>query len=139
MSELYGAMKISAYGMKAQSQRTRVIAENLANASTGPEKLGQNPYIRKTITFKNELNRAEGVDLVNVDKISQAKGDNAFVMKYMPDHPAADAKGYVKMPNIDPIIETMDMREAQRTYEANLGMIEQSRSMMMQAIDLMKR
>jgi len=138
MADLYSALKISAYGMKAESQRVRVIAENMANANTGPTKLGEDPYTRKTITFKNEMNRAEGQDLVHVDKI--AKDTKApYVLKYMPEHPAADSKGYVKMPNIDPIIETMDMREAQRTYEANLGMLDQSRNMMLQTIDLLRK
>ncbi|MDB5490846.1 MAG: flgC, partial [Micavibrio sp.] len=71
MADLYSALKISAYGMKAESQRVRVIAENMANANTGPTKLGEDPYTRKTITFKNEMNRAEGMDLVNVDKIAK--------------------------------------------------------------------
>lgn len=138
MSDLYASLKISASGMQAQSQRVRVIAENIANASTGPTKLGDNPYTRKNITFKNELDRADSVNLVSVDKIA-ADTKQPYVMKYMPEHPAADAKGYVKMPNIDPIIETMDMREAQRTYEANLGMLDQSRTMMSQTIDLLRR
>ena len=138
MSDLYDTIKISASGMKAQSMRTRVIAENIANSSTGPTKPGENPYTRKTITFKNELDRAEGVNLVNADKIKEDT-KQPYVMRYMPEHPAADSKGYVKMPNIDPIVETMDMREAQRSYEANLGMIDSSRSMMMQTIDLLKR
>lgn len=138
MTDLYSALKISAYGMKAESQRVRVIAENMANANTGPTKLGDSPYVRKTITFKNEMNRSEGENLVTVDKISSDK-KNPFILKYMPEHPAADSKGYVKMPNIDPIIETMDMREAQRTYEANLGMLDQSRNMMLQTIDLLRK
>lgn len=124
--------------MKAQSQRVKVIAENMANASTGPTKPGENPYTRKTITFKNEMDRAEGVDLVHVDKVGVDK-KQPYVMRYMPEHPAADSKGYVQMPNIDPIIETMNMREAQRSYEANLGMIDQSRNMIMQTIDLLRR
>ena len=138
MSDLFGAMKISAYGMKAQSARVKVIAENLANSSTGPTRLGENPYTRKTITFKNQVDNSEGLDLVNVDKIG-TDTKQPYVMKYMPDHPAADDKGYVKMPNIDPIIETMDMHEAQRSYDANLGMIDQSRSMILQTIDLLRR
>ena len=137
MTDLFAAIKISAYGMKAQSARVRVISENLANANTGPTKPGQNPYTRKTITFKNELDRADNVNLVQVDKIGKDT-KNPYVMKYMPDNPAADSKGYVKMPNIDPIIETMDMQQAQRTYEANLGMLDQSRSMMQQTIDIMR-
>ncbi|MGZ9109307.1 MAG: flagellar basal body rod protein FlgC [Micavibrio sp.] len=138
MSDLYGAMTISAFGMKAQSQRVRVIAENMANASTAANSPDEDPYARKTITFKNEMNRAKGMDLVQVDKIEEDK-KQPFILKYNPDHPGADEKGYVKMPNIDPIIETMDMREAQRSYEANLGMIDQSRNMIMQTIDLLRK
>ncbi len=138
MSDLYGAMTISAHGMKAQSQRVRVIAENMANADTAANKPGADPYRRQIITFKNEMDRAKGMDLVQVDKIrDDMKRD--FTLKYMPEHPGADEKGYVKMPNVDAIIETMDMREAQRSYEANLGMIDQSRNMIMQTIDLLRR
>lgn len=138
MTDLYGAMTISAHGMKAQSQRVRVIAENMANADTAANTPGQDPYRRQIITFKNEMNRAQGMDLVEVDDIKEdMKRD--FTLKYMPEHPGADEKGYVKMPNVDSIIETMDMREAQRTYEANLGMIDQSRNMIMQTIDLLRR
>lgn len=138
MSDLYGAMTISAYGMKAQSQRVRVIAENMANSSTTGTKPNEDPYRRQIITFKNEMDRQKGMDLVQVDKVEEDT-KRPFVLKYMPEHPAADAKGYVKMPNVDPIVETMDMREAQKTYEANLGMIDQSRNMIMQTIDLLRR
>lgn len=138
MSDLYGAMTISAYGMKAQSQRVRVIAENMANSSTAGTKPNEDPYRRQIITFKNEMDRQKGMDLVQVDKVEEDT-KRPFVLKYMPEHPAADAKGYVKMPNVDPIVETMDMREAQKTYEANLGMIDQSRNMIMQTIDLLRR
>ena len=138
MSDLYGAMTISAFGMKAQSQRVRVIAENMANADTAANTPGADPYRRQIITFKNEMDRARGMDLVQVDDIEEdMKRD--FTLKYMPEHPGADEKGYVKMPNVDSIIETMDMREAQRSYEANLGMIDQSRNMIMQTIDLLRR
>lgn len=138
MSDLYGAMTISAFGMKAQSQRVRVIAENMANASTAANSPNEDPYARKTITFKNEMDRSKGMDLVQVDKIEDDK-KQPFILKYNPGHPGANAEGYVKMPNIDPIIETMDMREAQRSYEANLGMIDQSKNMIMQTIDLLRR
>jgi flagellar basal-body rod protein FlgC len=138
MSDLYGAMTVSAYGMKAQSQRVRVIAENMANASTAPNTPNEEPYRRQIITFKNEMDREKGLDLVHVEDI---EGDTKrpFVLKYMPEHPGADPKGYVKMPNVNSIIETMDMREAQRSYEANLGMIDQSKNMIMQTIDLLRR
>lgn len=138
MSDLYGAMTVSAYGMKAQSQRVRMIAENMANASTAPTNPNEEPYARQIITFKNEMDRAKGMELVKVDKIEEDK-KRPFTLKYIPEHPGADEKGYVKMPNVDPIVETMDMREAQRTYEANLGMIDQSRNMIMQTIDLLRR
>jgi flagellar basal-body rod protein FlgC len=138
MSDLYSAMTISAYGMKAQSQRVRVISENMANSSTAANSPNEDPYARQIVTFKNEMDRSKGMDLVEVDSIRKDT-KRPFVLKYMPEHPGADAKGYVKMPNVDPIIETMDMREAQRSYEANLGMIDQSRNMIMQTIDLLRR
>lgn len=138
MSELFGAMTISAFGMKAQSQRVRVIAENMANSGTTGTTPGEDPYSRQIMTFKNEMDRQRGMELVKVDKIGNDT-KRPFPIRYMPDHPAADERGYVKMPNVDSIIETMDMREAQRSYEANLGMIDQSRTMMMQTIDLLRR
>ncbi len=138
MSELFGAMQISASGMKAQSTRVRVISENLANANTAAPTPDANPYTRQRIMFKNALDRTSGYKEVEVSKIDQDTS-KPYPLKYMPDHPGADENGYVKMPNVDPLIETMDMREAQRSYEANLGMIEQSRTMIMQTIDLLRR
>lgn len=138
MSDLYNALNISTHGMKAQSARIKVISENVANADTAGLKPGDDPYIRKTVTFKNELDRQSGADLVEVDKISQDK-KTPFIEKYLPDHPGADANGMVKMPNINTLVELMDMREAQRSYEANLGMVEQSKNMVNQTIDLMRR
>lgn len=138
MSELFGAMTISAFGMKAQSQRVRVIAENMANSGTTGTTPGEDPYSRQIMTFKNEMDRQRGMELVKVDKIGNDT-KRPFPIRYMPEHPAADERGYVKMPNVDSIIETMDMREAQRSYEANLGMIDQYRTMTMQTIDLLRR
>jgi len=137
MSEMWNTMMISAYGMKAQGERTRVIAENIANANTAPLTPDGTPYTRKLITFKNEMDRQAGTRLVKVDDIfDDTKSD--FNLRYMPDHPGANAAGYVKMPNVSTIIEMNDMREAQRSYEANLGMIEQSRSMAMRTIDILR-
>ena len=138
MSDLYNALNISSHGMKAQSARIKVISENVANADTAGLKPGDDPYTRKTITFKNELDRQTKSDLVSVDKIDQDK-KAPFTEKYMPDHPGADANGMVKMPNVNTLVELMDMREAQRTYEANLGMVQQSKAMVNQTIDLMRR
>ena len=131
------AIKISAMGMKAQGTRLRVISENIANTETTGTTPGADPYTRQTISFKNELNRAEGVKMVEVDKIGIDK-KTPFPVEFMPDHPAADDQGYVKLPNVNAMIEIMDIREAQRSYEANLGMIEQAKSMMMRTIDLLR-
>ena len=138
MSELFSAMSISAHGMRAQSERVRVISENMANASTAAPTPEEDPYTRQFITFKNEMDRTLGENVVQVDKIDQDH-KKPFPVKYMPDHPGADENGYVKLPNVDPLIEAMDMQEAQRSYEANLGMIEQSRNMILQTIDLLRR
>ncbi len=133
---LFSAMTISASGMRAQSLRTRVITENIANADTTATAPGGDPYRRKVITFTNEMDRANGINIVKVDKIKPSDAD--FITRYMPGHPAADANGYVKYPNVNSLIEAADMREAQRSYEANLGMIETSRSMLQRTIDLLR-
>ena len=134
--ELYNAMAISASGMKAQSMRMRVISENLANSETTGETAGSDPYRRKTISFKDTLDRQNGIDKVAVNKIDRDQSD--FRLKYDPSHPAADEKGYVKLPNVNPLIETMDMREANRSYEANLSAIELSRGMLMKTINMLQ-
>lgn len=136
-SSMWNTMTISAYGMKAQSERSRVISENIANAGTAALTPAGDPYTRKIITFKNEMDRAYKTDLVKVEDIGDDK-KSEYPLKYMPDHPGANAAGYVKMPNVNMIIELNDMREAQRSYEANLGMMENSRSMAMRTIDLLR-
>lgn len=136
-SELLNAMQVSAMALKAQGARIRVITENVANADTTGDTPGSDPYRRQTITFKNELDRERGFSLVKVDKIGVDK-KAPFPVKYIPDHPAADEAGYVKMPNVKSLIEVMDVREAQRSYEASMGMIEQSRTMIMRTIELLR-
>lgn len=135
-SELNNAMNISASGMRAQGMRMRVISENIANSETTGETPGADPYRRKTISFKSELDRANGVDKVAVNKVGNDQSQ--FKLKYDPTHPAADKDGYVKLPNVNPIIETMDMKEANRSYEANLSAIELSRGMMMKTIGMLQ-
>lgn len=137
MSELYNAITISSHGMKAQSTRVRVISENLANSDTAAARPNENPYTRKTITFKNVMDRNIGANTVEVSKIRDDT-KRPYPVKYMPDHPGADSAGYVKMPNVDTIVEMTDMREAQRSYEANLGILDQSRSMVNRTIDLLR-
>lgn len=134
--DLMTAMAMAAKGMKAQGVRMKVISENLANADTTAKKPGDDPYARQIVTFKNEMNRADGYKSVSVDKIRTDQSD--FIKKYEPSHPAADDAGYIEMPNVNPLIEMMDMREAQRSYEANLGVIETSRAMLMRTIDLLR-
>ncbi len=134
--DLVKAMEAAAQGMKAQGTRMKVISENMANAETTGKTAADNPYQRQIVTFKNVLNRQTGNQDVDVDKIVRDKAP--FIMKYDPSHPAADAKGYVKMPNVNPMLEMMDMREAQRSYEANLGVIEMARSMLLHTVDLLR-
>ena len=134
--ELFKAMKISAAGMKVQGSRLRVISQNVANADSLPQDSTQSPYRRKVVTFKNQLDRDLGVDLVAIDKITVDRSE--FEKRYDPNHPAADADGFVLAPNVNPLIEMMDMREAQRSYEANLTAIKTSRSMLQSAIDILR-
>lgn len=137
MSELYNAMTISSFGMKAQGERVRVISQNMANANTLPNNPDDDPYIRKTISFENVMDEQSGAEVLRVADIKQ-ETDEPFKLKYMPHHPGANDEGFVKTPNINSLIETMDMREAQRSYEANLGMIRQARSMIMSTIELLR-
>ncbi len=134
--DLMHSLMISAAGMKVQGERLRVVAENLANADSVAEKPGGDPYRRKTITFRNELDRQLGLETVQVDKVGTDRSD--FRMKYDPGNPAADDKGYVKLPNVNSLIEMTDMREAQRSYEANLKAIEVARGMLQRTIDLLR-
>jgi flagellar basal-body rod protein FlgC len=134
--DLMQSLMISAAGMKVQGERLRVVAENLANAESVAEQPGDDPYRRKTITFRNEMDRALGLETVQVDKVGVDRSD--FRMKYDPGNPAADDKGYVKLPNVNTLIEMTDMREAQRSYEANLKAIEVARGMLQRTIDLLR-
>jgi len=134
--ELKDSMKIAASGMKAQSERIKVIAENLANADSLGKTPGGDPYRRKTINFKTELDRATGVQMVKAQKPGKDKSD--FELKYDPGHPAANSDGYVKMPNVKSVIEMADMREAQRTYEANLNAVDSARQMISRTVDLLR-
>ncbi|MEO1018034.1 MAG: flagellar basal body rod protein FlgC [Pseudomonadota bacterium] len=134
--DLMGAIKVAASGMQAQSARLRVTSENLANASSTADVPGGEPYRRKTISFANELDRQLGVDLVKVDRYGKEPG--SFEVRYEPNHPAADADGNVLYPNVNPLIELMDMREAQRTFEANLNTMQAARTMVRQLLDLLQ-
>ena len=134
--DLTNALSISARGMDVQTSRLRVIAENLANQdSTGSTK-GADPYRRKTITFEDKLDRSLGQTLVQVKEIGQDRSD--FPLRFDPSNPAANAAGYVKLPNVNSFTEVMDMREAQRSYSANLSVMQVTRSMLARTIDMLK-
>lgn len=130
------SLKIAAAGMHAQQARLRVTAENLANAQSTADSPGADPYRRKTISFANMLDRASGAELVEVRRYGR---DSApFDMRFEPSHPAADDKGYVRYPNVNPLVELMDMREAQRSFEANLTAMQQAKGMLQRTLDLLR-
>jgi flagellar basal-body rod protein FlgC len=134
--DLDQSLTIAGAGMKVQSSRMRVTAENLANAESTAERPGGEPYRRKTISFGEEFDRAQQMDLVRVRRYGTDPSE--FKTEYKPGHPAADKDGYVQMPNVEPLVEMMDMREAQRSYEANLNAFEVSKKMMQRTIDLLR-
>ena len=136
MDDLTLSKTIASSGMKAQAQRLRVISENLANADSLSKTPGGLPYRRKTVTFRNELDRATGAELVKIGRVSRDR--SPLERKYDPNHVAAGADGYVLLPNVNPLVETMDMKEAQRTYEANLNVISVSKEMMAKTLDLIR-
>ena len=127
---------IAVSGMKAQAERLRVISENMANADSVGIRPGEDPYRRQVVTFKNYVDEATGAQLVKVDKVLPDR--SPFQMKYMPDHPAANAEGYVAMPNVNPLVEMMDMKEAQRSYDANMSMMQTARDMNSKILDVLK-
>ena len=136
MTDLVKTIKISAAGMQAQGTRLRVIAENLANADSLADNPGEKPYQRKVVTFKNVLDRELSADKVKVDKILLDRSE--FSKRFDPQHPSADEDGYVLHPNVNSLVELMDMREAQRSYEANLNVINTSKGMLTRTIDLLR-
>lgn len=133
---LSATMHISGSGLRAQSERLRVVSENLANARSTGEVAGDDPYSRKTITFESEFDRAQQASLVQVKDIGKDK--SPFTVEYEPGHPAADENGYVKMPNVNVLLELADMRETNRSYEANLKVMTLAREMVMRHISLLR-
>ena len=127
---------IAAAGLDVQSHRMRVIAENMANAQSTANTPGGDPYTRKTIVFSNDFDEALGANLVGVEQIG--KDPSPYRVERNPSHPAADADGNVKYPNVNILVEMADMRESNRSYEANLQMMKQSRSMVMMTIDMLR-
>ncbi|RTL72422.1 MAG: flagellar basal body rod protein FlgC [Hyphomicrobiales bacterium] len=133
---LQSILKIGASGLEAQSVRMRVLAENIANASSTGSTPGADPYTRKMVTFESELDDVQSTTGVKVAGVETVR--SAYRLEHMPGHPAADEKGYVKMPNVDVMVEVADMREANRSYDANLQLIKQARDMINSAIDMLR-
>lgn len=130
------AMSIAASALRAQQQRMRVIAENIANSDSTAQAAGGDPYRRQAPVFETTLVNGGGSGV----KMTKVKPDQSeFKLEYQPGNPGANAQGYVKMPNVDPLIESLDMRDAQRAYEANLNVIETARTMERSTLDLLKR
>lgn len=133
---LISAAKAASNGLFAQSTRMRVLSENIANAQTTGKTAGADPYQRKTISFSSLTDEMNGVDMVQVDEIERDQAP--FRTEYMPGHPAADAGGYVKLPNVDMLVELADMREASRSYTANTQVIKQVREIVSMTLDLLR-
>lgn len=134
--DLLDTVHISAAGMRTQSERLKVVAQNIANAESTGTRVGDEPYRRKTISFKEAVDKETGLETVKVNKIGTDRSD--FVKKYEPMNPIADEQGYVLYPNVNRIVEMMDMREARRGYEANLNVIESSKAMVNQTLGLLR-
>lgn len=134
--DLMASMKIAAAGLKAQGGRMRVIAENLANANSTASAPDEDPYRRRIPTFRQEFDREAGLTTVKSGRIKVDQTD--FPKRYEPGHPAADAQGYVKLPNVNSLIEAMDMREAQRSYQANLNVVSATRRMLARTLDILR-
>ncbi len=136
MMEFMKPLMVAASGLKAQTSRMRVIAENIANAESTADTPGADPYRRRVSTFKATLDREINAQTVQVDRIRPDQ--SAFRLVHEPGHPAADDKGYVKRPNVNTLIETADLREAQRSYEANLNVITATRQMLARTLDILR-
>jgi flagellar basal-body rod protein FlgC len=136
MNDFLSSLKIAATGLHAQTARMRIIAENLANADSAGKAPGDDPYRRKIPTFRSVMDKEAGGETVKIGRIAYDQSD--FNTRYEPGHPAADASGYVKYPNVNSLIESMDMRQAQRSYEANLNVVTVTRQMLGATLDVLK-
>jgi len=134
--DLIDSVHISAAGLGAQSSRLKVVAQNIANAESVGTRDGAQPYQRQTVSFKQVMDKESGVNMVRPDKIGTDKSD--FIKKYEPNNPQADRDGFVLYPNVNTALEMVDMREARRGYEANLNVIDASKTMFSQTVALLK-
>ncbi len=130
------SLAIAAAGLRAQAGRMRVISENIANADSTPSTAGGDPYRRRIPTFTSTLDQALGTRVVALGPVGTDNGD--FPSKFEPGHPAADANGMVKYPNVNTMVEMTDMRDAQRSYDANINVITATRTMIQRTLDILR-
>ncbi len=136
MDPLTTSLRVAASGLTAQSERLRIVSENIANAQSTGKTPQDDPYTRKTISFGSMVDRNSGVAFVSV--AARAVDPDSYPVEYQPGNQAADENGYVKMPNVNMLVEMADMREANRSYEANLQTIKQARELISMTIDLLR-
>jgi flagellar basal-body rod protein FlgC len=134
--DLLKSIAIAASGLRAQAGRMQIISQNIANADSTPTQLGGDPYRRQIVSFQSEMDRTLGARVVRLG--STATDSSDFQVKNEPGHPAADASGNVKYPNVNPLIEMSDLRDAQRSYSANLNVINATRAMIQRTLDILK-
>lgn len=134
--DLNRAIGVAAAGLKAQAGRMRIISENIANADSTARTPGGDPYRRKVPTLKASFDDALASNVVKLGRVERDRSD--FKVRHDPGNPLADASGNVRLPNVDPLIEQMDMREAQRSYEANLNMVSAARRMIARTLDILR-
>lgn len=134
--DLFTSMDISASGMQAQGRRLRVIAENIANKDSLADRPGMDPYRRSVVTFQSVLDEQTGASRVEVDRVLPDR--SPFQLRHDPQHPAADENGYVQLPNVNMLTEMMDLREAQRSYDANMNVVEAAKGMVRRTLDMLR-
>jgi flagellar basal-body rod protein FlgC len=136
MEDFVKSLMVAASGLHAQLGRMRIITENIANADSTATTAGGDPYRRKIVTFTSELDNTLGADVVKLGRVDADPSD--FTVRHEPGNPAADANGDVKYPNVNSLVEMTDLRDAQRSYEANLNIITATRRMLQRTLDILK-
>jgi len=136
MMDFIKSIAIAASGMRAQSGRMRIISENIANADSTATTRGGDPYRRRIVTFRSDFDRQLDANLVVMGRV--ATDNSAFQIRHEPDNPVADAKGDVKYPNVNALVEMTDLRDAQHSYEANINVITATRRMLQRTLDILK-
>jgi len=134
--DFFKSLAIAASGLRAQAGRMRVISENIANSDSSPTRPGETPYQRKIVTFQSAVDRDVDAETLRLGRVK--RDQSPYKNRYEPGHPAANEAGYVQMPNVDPLIETLDLREAQRSYEANLNVISATRRMLTRTLEILR-